>query len=300
MTDINGNEQIDEQGSADDTPEFDQMLSSFAKTESHRRKKGLIYGLVALVIAVGLFLLAFVFRNEVFGPPIDVEAGEEAIIDKTDDPQCRAMIADVHDLSERYFKLEATIDAELLGGDAKQIQKIRDEIARLQQRLDEIEEDSRAATLRFHQSSQELKDWFDYVELELSFVDRLAKERLAHLSSRDQSPTKGLKGDAGAAKKDVGPAENDKQAAGDVGTDAHEGVVVEKGEETTKKKTATKDQKTPKERKRGALIALHDAFQKFRVWHSSSAHPCGAADEGEKPWRPQTKKGAPKAPKTSE
>jgi hypothetical protein len=287
MTEKNDNEHIDEHDTTDDSPEFDEMVSSFEKAESQRRKKGMIYLLVGLMIAGGVFLLAFVYRSEVFGPPIDVEQGEEEILAKTDDPQCRDMIAQVQDLSARYFKLEPTIDEELLGDDAEAIQGIRDEVARLQQRLDEIEEFSREANLRFDESSQELKEWFDYVELELSFVDRLAKERLAALKAAESSE---LKVDAGTAKTE----DTSKTSEGE-----QEGVVVEKSEATKKKEKqerekAAANKQTPKERKEGALIAIHDAFQKFRVWHSSSAHPCGAADEGETPWRPAKQEAASK------
>ncbi len=269
MTDHKDN--TDEQMS-DDSPEFNRMLDSIEKAESARRRKGIIYTLIGLMIAAGIFALAFMFRDEVFGPAVDIEEGEEKVIAKTDDPQCRDMIAQVQDLSERYFQLEPKIEDDLLGDDPEAIQEIRDEVARLQQRLDEIEEFSQEANFRFDESRQQLNEWFDYVELELSFVDRLAREQLAK-----------LKDDQEGAKKEDAPdsAEPDKDDE-----KKPEGVVVEKGEETKEKEKANANKKTPEERKQGALVAIHDAFQKFRVWHSSSLHPCGAADEGETPWRP--------------
>jgi hypothetical protein len=299
MTDKRGNENIDGPGSTDDSPEYDEMLSSFEKAESQRRRKGIIYALIGLMIGAGLFLLAFVYRDEVFGPPIDVEEGEEKILDMTDDPECRDMIAQVHTLSERYFKLETAIDEKLLGDDPQAIQEIRDEITRLQQRVDEIEEDSQEANLRFDDSRKELKEWFDYVSLEFSFIDRLAKERLAELNaaelnaaelnaagddSAEKDPAELKDGAEGAKKKEDSKTADGEQAPEQA--QQEEGVVVEKSKETQKKEQRAANQKSPKERKEGALVAIHDAFQKFRVWHSSSAHPCGAADEGEKPWRP--------------
>lgn len=265
---------------SDDSPEFDRMLDSIEKAESARRRKGIIYFLIGLVIAAGIFALAFIFRDEVFGPAVDIEEGEEEIIAKTDDPQCRDMIAQVQDLSERYFKLEPQIEEKLLSDDAEAIQQIRDEIARLQQRLDEIEEFSGTANLRFDESRAQLKEWFDYVELEFSFVDRLAREQLAKL------------------KEEAEPAKDEGQAKEEGAAKEGEGVVVEKSEAAKKKEAAevAKNKKTPEERKQGALVAIHDAFQKFRVWHSSSLHPCGEADEGETPWRPAEGKGASKEP----
>lgn len=34
------------------------------------------------------------------------------------------------------------------------------------------------------------------------------------------------------------------------------------------------------------ILACDDAFENFRVWHTSSLHPCGAADPDEKGWEP--------------
>ncbi|MFB6265186.1 MAG: hypothetical protein ABEL76_16425, partial [Bradymonadaceae bacterium] len=39
-------------------------------------------------------------------------------------------------------------------------------------------------------------------------------------------------------------------------------------------------------RRNRTLAALHDTFERFRVWHTADRHPCGGADETETPWRP--------------
>ncbi len=260
----------------DDSGELDDVLDQFEKAEAARRRSRLLYVVVALVIAGGLFGFVLVFRADIFAPTIDVKKGEKEVLARTNDPQCRNMIAQVEKLSDRYMQFEPTIDKQLLGDDPAAIQKIRDEVARIQQRLDEIEEYSHQANLRFSESRKQLADWFDYVALELSFVDRLAKEQLAK-----------LKDDADAAKKNKD--QKDKAAAGadDAGNDKPDGVVVAGGDKAkASSKTKKAPKKTPQERKEGALLDLHDAFQKFRVWHTASLHPCGAADKGETPWHP--------------
>lgn len=262
-----------EQKNKPEQPELDDVFESFEKTQAAQRRKIVIWSLVGLVVAVGLFLLAFVFRNEVFGPPVDVEKGEKQVLAKTNDPQCRDMIAQVQQLGERYYEFEPTIEKKLLSDDAEAIQKIRDEVRRMQVRVDELEEYSGKANLRFDESRKQLDDWFEYVALELSFVDRLAREQLDK-----------LKGDQEAGKKE-GKDESNKDAG-----DEEEGVVVDKGEEAEEKEKAKANQKTPEERKQGALVALHSAFKEFRAWQGGSPHPCGAAEEGETPWTPDAEK----------
>ncbi|MFP4596936.1 MAG: hypothetical protein ACOC9W_04875 [Persicimonas sp.] len=257
---------------AGESSEFEEVLANLEKAEAERRKKGIIYGLSALIAAVAAFAFIFFFHDRFFQPDLDVESGEQEVAEKTNDPQCRGMIAEVQELSDRYFKLEPAVDEDLLGDDPEAIEEIRDEIARLQQRLDEIAESSEDANLRFEESREQLDEWFDYVEVELGFLDRLAEERLAELSEAK------LKEEGEAAKKEGDAAEDSEAQQAE-----QEGVVVKKGSDQEEADEAPK--KTPRQRKDGALVAIHDAFQKFRVWHSSSLHPCGAADEGEEPWQ---------------
>ncbi|MEM1350333.1 MAG: hypothetical protein AAGI01_17365, partial [Myxococcota bacterium] len=43
-----------------------------------------------------------------------------------------------------------------------------------------------------------------------------------------------------------------------------------------------------KERLDGAVLAVYDSFQSFRVWQDDTEHPhpCGAAAQDEEPWVP--------------
>jgi hypothetical protein len=268
-------------------PEFDAALDQFARAESARRRKGIVLALIAAIVAVGVFFVAVVFRDDLFESGVDVEEIDTRIAARTNDPQCRNMIAEVGELSERFFKLEPTIDAELLGDDPEAINEIRDEVARLQLRVDQIAEASQEANLRFDESRQQLDDWFEYIALELTFVDRLARERLAEIAAMTDGA-----GDAGTAADAASPKEANAKA--------DDGVVVKLGADAGSKSAAAGEdegedeaEQTPLERKRGALVALHDSFQKFRIWHTANAHPCGAADEGETPWKPA--EGAPAA-----
>lgn len=258
-----------------ESPEFEEMLAGYEAAEKRRRTKGIIYGVVALVVTVGAFALVFHFKSEFFRPKMDIEAGEQQIIEQTDDPQCRDMIAQVQRLGERYFKFEASVEEDLLGDDPQAHREIRDEIARLRQRVDEIAEDSQQANLRFEDSREQLDEWFAYIDQELVFLDELAAERLAKLKPADED-----------AKKDEDTEKEGDQPDSAEDDEAVEGVVVEEGQEAPDEPEQATSDKTPEERKQGAMVAIHDAFQKFRVWHSSSLHPCGPADEGEEPWRP--------------
>jgi|GEM_PF-1742639 len=260
--------------SPQESADIDAIFERFEKNERARKIK--VFILAAIVLAGGLtvFFGSVLFRENRLTANIDIEAIDAKAAARINDPQCRDMIAQIDQLSARYFKLEPQLDEKLLGGTPGEINALRDEIARIQQRLDEISEFSLKANLRFDASRSELDEWFDYVALELNFVDRLGDEQLALLK----------KASADAPIADAPDSEEPKSDA----QNSEEGVVVSKGQDK-KKKTPDAPSRTPLERKQAALFALHDSFQNFRIWHTAGAHPCGAADEGETPWVPAEK-----------
>lgn len=253
--------------------DIDALFQRFQQAERARKIK--VFLLAALVLAGGLivFFGSVLFRENRLTANIDLEAIDAKAAARTNDPQCREMIAQVDQLSARYFKLEPQLDEKILEGTPDEINALRDEIARIQQRLDEIAEFSLQANLRYDTSRGELDEWFDFVALELNFVDRLGDEQLARLKEA-----------AADATADDAPDSPPQPAEA-----APEGVVVSKGQDQHKKSAPEAPTQTPEQRKEAALFALHDSFQNFRIWHTASAHPCGAADEGETPWVPAEK-----------
>lgn len=255
----------------DDSDDFDQMVEEMGRAEAKRRRRGMLITSVVGIVVLIAFALVYMYRDDVFGGPVDVGEGEAEILAETNDPQCRQMIDDITAVGDDYFAYEKTIDQKLLGDDAEAIRGIRQKIDEFEARLTAARELSRESNLRFEDSPKQLTDWFEYMELELGFVDRLARERLAELEAADA-----------AANADAGAGDAGAEAAGDApaGDEAH-GEVVVQGD--------ARPEKTPVERRDAALVAIHDAFENFRVWHAGGMHPCGKADPGETPWAPPGK-----------
>jgi hypothetical protein len=252
--------------------ELEGMMSSIRKAERRQRVRAALYGLAVVVLAVVAVYAFFTYRDELFVPKIDMdEAGQEAW-EKTNDPQCRTLIEQVTAIGKDFYEYESFVEAHLLGDDPDKIREIKRRMESFKARLNKAEKLSDEAELRYDDSARQLDEWFDYVDMEIGFVERLADERLAYLE-REQA----------------------REASGDAGTSADSGIVVYSPDAAELEQKRDKPKQSPEERRDGALIALHDAFQNFRVWHSANAHPCGAAAEGEEPWRPEKGAGAEKA-----
>ncbi|MFW5966296.1 MAG: hypothetical protein ACOCV2_02205 [Persicimonas sp.] len=273
-----GEEPTKDTSDAGSDAEFDEVLSSLEQDEKQRRRRGLMYlGLVVAGIAV-LTTIYVMFGDELFEGPVDVERSEQMALEETDDPQCREMIERVERLGERYYKLEDDVDEHLLADDRGEIEKISEESVALREELAEAEEDSQEANLRFDRSRKELDDWFAYVGAELENLSELADDRLAK-----------LKDEAEDAKDDGGDGEGDESEEGGDAEEEEaeeEEAEEEEAEEEEEDSSPEDDEESFEERRDDLLVGLHDSFENFRVWHSSAQHPCGAAEEGEEPWRP--------------
>lgn len=259
-----------------DPHDVDASFERFDRSERARKRK--IFMLALIVVAGGLavFFGSILYRDNRLTSNVDLDKIDSKVAERTNDPQCRDLIDQIDTLSARYFKLESQLETKLLGDDLNAHNEIRDEIARIQQRLDEISEFSLQANLRFDESRTQLDEWFDYVALELTFVDRLAREQIAKLKPSAEAVHAGQ--DAADARPDNGKTDNGEA-----------GVLVAEGRDAQKTEEKQAPTQTPAERKQAALVALHESFQNFRIWHSASAHPCGAADDDETPWKPAEK-----------
>ena len=204
-----------------------------------------------LVVAVGLiftFSVIGYFALQDAGKDIDVETGEKEIAEATDDPQCRAYIAAVTNIG-RDFKADDALGGKMLSDQAEQVADAKLQFSAFKARLEKSKEGISESNFRFEESEEQLSDWYKAIDTELKLVNLLLNERLEKLAPEQK--------------------------------DAAEGTVVAEGKKW-------KSKKTPEERRDGALLAINEAFQSFRVWHSGGMHPCGSAAEGETPWTPET------------
>ena len=238
-----------------DDKKNDEMIRSLRDAERARRKRAMIGGSVVAALAVAAVVISVVFSDEMFQPEIDVASGERAVRADTHDPHCRARIAQVTTIGRDYRAWEPELQDEFLGDERAELQEHLATLESYRERLDAAEQLAGQAELRFDTSRGELDEWFSYVDNELRLLHILGTERLAALAQ--------------AGGPDAGSA-----AGADGGT-----LVAAPAKEST-------STKTPQERLDGATLAVNEAFQKFRVWHTGSLHPCGKAAEGETPWAP--------------
>ena len=235
-----------------------------ARYEAERRKKVAI-GLVAVLVLVGGAVAGIMAMGDKAKLKLDVQQAEQDAIQDSNDPQCRGLIADVTDFGKRYKSEHAEALEAVTSKDRATVEASRAKIKSLRGELEKMRIASLAAELRYEDSREDLKKWFKHVDTEFRLLDLRAEEQLKRIDAE-------AKGEEYVPIKKKNP---------------RKGKIVGAKEET--------DTRTPEEKRDAAILTIHDAFENFRVWHSGSSHPCGAAAKDEKPW---TGDGAPAAPAT--
>ncbi len=226
---------------ADKSREVDEVVQRLEANERARKTRLLIRTALVLIPAIIAIAFAWMYREAILAPNLDVEGGEKEVLAETDDPQCRTLIADVTAIGEDFAEFQPTVSDQILSKDRDALENIRLRLADFRRRLDGVESRAPEANLRFDSNREELNAWFESIDQELEFLDQLAQDQMAVI---------------------------DAEAAGDEPPEPR--------------------YPTPfVERRDGAIVAADDNFQNFRVWHTSSLHPCGAADEGEEGWTPE-------------
>lgn len=245
----------------DESEPVDEIVTRLEAREKESRRKTVIVTALVLIPAILAVIFAWMYRDRVLAPQLDIEGGEKEVLAETDDPQCRSMIASVTQVGEDFRARHAAIEKRILGDDPEALNTITSDIVELRDRLERAEGESGDANLRFETSREELDRWFAHVDNELRLLSELADERIAELEQAEESDEEG-----------------------DEGPEGEEGAEDKESEAGAPKPASTK---TPEERRDGALLAVDDAFESFRVWHTGSLHPCGAADEDEEGWTPE-------------
>lgn len=179
----------------------DEMLERLHEAERARRKRALAIGGGVAILGIAGFVLSVVFKDEVFRPELDVESGEVNVINDTNDPQCRAFIADITLIGRDYVELEPKLD-QLIGADSEAIGGLVEDLEELKTRIGAARETSKEANLRFEDSSREVNEWFRYIDNELTLLQRVGRDHIAELNAE--------KPDAGTVVEDGKPATSTK------------------------------------------------------------------------------------------
>lgn len=288
--------------------ELDAALEELEDVEARRKRIGLAMGLGTVVLVVAAVLLLLNFRDAFVASDANVGFNDDKAedIEITDDPECRKMIADIQSIEKRYKLLEKRVEKLLPGGDRAETRKLLKDLDQLQRRLKEAQELSYKTNLRFDRSEEELREWFDYVFNELAIIQDVAAEQLMEMGAGPQgddsegadAPDAGTAAEIGA-DGDTGTAAD----AGDGGVAADTGDAGATGDGGGTADTDDKplvrdrgrwvgDDRPPEERIQGAVVRLHESFEKFEVWHNAPDHPCGDNDADEEPWRPKDWEGS--------
>lgn len=276
-----------------DEPETDdgdvqELMDGLAKTEKSRQRRALFIGLSIAGLLAAIGTLAVLYSDTFFRPELDIAGGEEDVLAETNDPECRGFIEKVTAIEADYRGIEPMVERMMTSDDSEELREIEKTTDRLRARLDKQEVASLDAKLRFEESRGELDDWFSHIDNELELVGDLAAFRLRQIGAVEPGEGEGTAVDADAGSAEGGASDSDASDSGAGGTNEGEVVHVEakpEGNPTGAARVASSS-KTPKELHEGSMLAVHEAFQSFRVWHTGSLHPCGQADEDETGWTP--------------
>ncbi len=191
-------EKHDDGGNEVEAPDLDEMLAEIGEVERSRQIRTAAIG-AAVIVLVGAVFVWMAFRtDDLFRPNIDVEAGEQELLEDTGDPVCRGIISEVENIEDRYRDWEFEFEDYLWGNDEEQLEELeqvaidfRGDFADLKTNIDD-------AVFREEEAPdhppvpEQVHEWFDNMDNEFRIIEEMANKRLRKLRDEEVADRSGL------------------------------------------------------------------------------------------------------------
>ncbi|MFB6265187.1 MAG: hypothetical protein ABEL76_16430, partial [Bradymonadaceae bacterium] len=101
---------------AGDDVDLERAVSEVERKEARRRRWSLVFGVFGFAVLIGGMFGIFYCQEHYFPPRVGIDASGRSALEKTDDPECRRMIADVEQIRRDFFAYEAELERTVPGG----------------------------------------------------------------------------------------------------------------------------------------------------------------------------------------
>lgn len=192
----------DESRSSEPAPDLDEALDEIQQADRSAKIQAVAIGVGVLVVFAGFFGW-LIYRTddlseELFRPDIDVEEGEQLLLEDTGDPTCRNLLGEVRELWGEFLDLEFDYEDYIWGDDPDELERLREESAQFRARFEELREDIDRAVWRDEEIpghppvEEQLEQWFDNMDNEFRILEEMAERRLRKLGDEEVEQRGGM------------------------------------------------------------------------------------------------------------
>lgn len=181
-----------------EAPELDEMLDEIGEVEKERKKRTLVMAVAIVAVVSGLVAWLAFRADELLGPDLDVEAGEQRLLEDTGDPVCRSMLEEIRAIWGDYLDLEFDYEDHAWGDDEEELERLHERAVEFRERLDEQRSRIEEAQLREDEIEEhppveeQLEEWFGNQDNEFRILEELTARRLRILRDQEVEQREGM------------------------------------------------------------------------------------------------------------
>jgi hypothetical protein len=146
-------------------------------------------GFVVSGIVVGGFWLFFATENTEIETEMSEQEAEKRLLEQSDDPQCRRLIEQTRQVRSEFLELAPQLDKFLLSDRKAKVRELEYELVSMGADVDELKTLADEANFRNQKARTQFADWSEYLDTELYFIERLAKETLGEVEKKESDKT---------------------------------------------------------------------------------------------------------------
>lgn len=191
-------EQQQQPGSDVDAPDLEEMLEEIGQAERSRKIRTAVIGAAVVIVVGALFVWMAHRTDDLFRPNIDVEAGEQQLLEDTGDPVCRGIMGGIEEMDDEYRRWEFEFEDFVWGDDEDKLQRLEETAAGFRDDIEQLRADIDDAVFREDLPSghppvdEQLNEWFDNMDNEFRILQEMANKRSRMVRDEEVADRGGL------------------------------------------------------------------------------------------------------------
>lgn len=173
--------------------DLNAMVDQLGAMERSRKMRTAVIFVIGMTVTVAVIWWMATNTEALFRPDLDYMEGELQMLEESTDPVCRTIEAQVFELADDFGEYDLRFEEGILSDDEREVEHLRETARAFRSRFEQVStkmddavfNESRAREAGNPPISEQLGEWFGYMDNEFRILDEMADRQLMTLRGEE-------------------------------------------------------------------------------------------------------------------